>query len=50
VGLVVGPLLLDAAYVRENLSYSNQEPAAVNVRRVTFVSQRAYFSVIFRVP
>lgn len=50
VGLVVGPMLFDAAYVREHISYSNQEPAAENVRRVTVVSDRAYFSLIFRVP
>ena len=50
VGLVIGPLLLDAAYVREDLSYSNQEPVAANVRRVSFVSSRAYFSLIFRLP
>jgi hypothetical protein len=49
-GVVIGPLLLDAAYVREHLRYSNQQPAAANVRRVIFVSGRAYFSLIFRLP
>lgn len=50
VGLVVGPLLLDAAYVRENLRFNNQEPDPDSQRRVSFVSGRAYFSLIFRLP
>ena len=49
-GLVVGPLLLDAAYVRESLAYGNRALLVEDERRVGSVSERAYLSLIFRVP
>ncbi len=50
VGLVVGPLLLDAAYVREDLEYDRGALDQKDARRVSSVSERAYFSLILRVP
>ncbi len=50
VGVGVGPLLLDAAYVREVLSYGNRALNEDDQRRVSSVSEKVYFSLIVRVP
>jgi hypothetical protein len=50
VGLGVGPLLLDAAYVRERLNYDNRAARPEDQRWVRSISEKLYLSLIFRVP
>ena len=50
LGVVVGPLLLDAAYVRETLAYNNLAPVETERRRLRTVSEKVYLSLILRVP
>ncbi len=50
LGLVLGPVLFDAAYVREVLAYGNRAVAEEDQRRVSSVSEKVYLSLIVRVP
>jgi hypothetical protein len=47
-GLILGPVLFDVAYVREQNTYLDPDGAAGRVTSVTSVFQRVFVSLIYR--